>query len=112
MAIENPADATAPLVRLELRDASLATSGLARARKKLSGIPVSHVLSPKSGLPVESGVELVSVRAASCLEADGWATGLIASGVREAREMARREGLTLWLLESGGRLILPEHVSE
>jgi NosR/NirI family nitrous oxide reductase transcriptional regulator len=108
VAVENPADASAPLVRLELRDAALATSGLARARRKLSGEPVSHVVSPKTGRPVESGVEMVSVRAATCLEADGWATGLIASGVNEALEIATKEGLAIWLLERGGRLHAPE----
>ena len=108
VAIENPADASRPLARVELRDAALATSGLARARRKLSGAPLSHLVSPKSGRPVESGVELVSVRAPSCLEADGWATGLIASSVEGARDMARREGLTFWLLDSAGGFAGPE----
>jgi thiamine biosynthesis lipoprotein ApbE/Na+-translocating ferredoxin:NAD+ oxidoreductase RnfG subunit len=108
VAIENPADASKPLARVELRDAALATSGLARARRKLSGAPVSHILSPKTGRPVEPGVELVSVRAATCLEADAWATGLIASGVEEARALARREGLIFWLLDSAGGFAVPE----
>jgi thiamine biosynthesis lipoprotein ApbE/Na+-translocating ferredoxin:NAD+ oxidoreductase RnfG subunit len=107
VAIENPADASKPLARVELCDAALATSGLARARRKLSGEAVSHIISPKSGRPVESGVELVSVRAARCLEADAWATGLIASGVQGAREIAQREGLTIWLLESAGGFSAP-----
>jgi thiamine biosynthesis lipoprotein ApbE/Na+-translocating ferredoxin:NAD+ oxidoreductase RnfG subunit len=110
VAIENPADASSPLARVELRDAALATSGLARARRKLSGAPLSHIVSPKTGRPVESGVELVSVRAPSCLEADGWATALIASGVEGAREVAGREGLTFWLLDSAGGFAAPEPV--
>jgi thiamine biosynthesis lipoprotein ApbE len=56
---------------------------------------------------VESGVELVAVRVSSCLEADAWATGLIASGVQGAREIAQREGLTFWLLESAGGFSAP-----
>jgi thiamine biosynthesis lipoprotein ApbE/Na+-translocating ferredoxin:NAD+ oxidoreductase RnfG subunit len=108
VAIENPADASSPLARVELRDAALATSGLARARRKLSGAPLSHIVSPKTGRPVESGVELVSVRAPSCLEADGWATALIASGAEGARDMARREGLAFWLLDSAGNFAGPE----
>jgi thiamine biosynthesis lipoprotein len=107
VAIENPADASAPLARVELRDAALATSGLGRARRKVSGLPVSHILSPTSGRPVETDVELVSVRATSCLEADGWATALIASGADAARGLAHREGLTIWLLESSGRFSVP-----
>ena len=49
VAIENPADASKPLARVDLCDAALATSGLARARRKLSGEAVSHIISPKSG---------------------------------------------------------------
>jgi thiamine biosynthesis lipoprotein len=107
VAIENPADGSKPLARVELRDAALATSGLARARRKLSGAPLSHIVSPKSGRPVDSGVELVSVRASSCLEADGWATGLIASGAEGARMIGREEGLTFWLLDSAGGFAEP-----
>lgn len=105
VAVENPLDPSMPLVRMELRDAALATSGLTRARRKLSGEVVSHLISPRTGRPVEPGAELVSVRAASCLEADGWATALLASPLEEARAMARREGLSVWLLESEGGLI-------
>ncbi len=108
VAIENPADASTPLARVELRDAALATSGLARARRKLAGVPFSHIISPKTGRPVESGVELVSVRAATCLEADAWATGLLASGVEDACGLARREGLLFWLLDSAGGFAGPE----
>jgi thiamine biosynthesis lipoprotein len=107
VAIENPADVSQPLARFELRDAALATSGLARARRKLSGTPVSHLISPRTGRPVESGVELVAVRASGCLEADGWATGLIALPLGEARVMALREGLSVWLLDSAGGFTLP-----
>jgi thiamine biosynthesis lipoprotein ApbE len=110
VAVEHPADPSKPLVHFELRDSALATSGLARARRKLSGESISHLISPRTGRPVETGVEMVSVKAASCLEADGWATGLIASPLEDARAMVRREGLIVWLLDREGGLSLPTQV--
>ena len=102
VAIENPADAKKPLQMLQLKDAALATSGLARARHKLSGRIVSHIISPKTGYPTEGGIEVCSVEMATCLEADGWATALISSGAAAALNLIKKEGLRAWLLDSAG----------
>jgi thiamine biosynthesis lipoprotein len=102
VAIENPADAAKPLEVLELKDAALATSGLARARRKFEGKKVSHIISPITGMPVESGIELVSVRAPTCLEADGWATALIASDLSQAEAIAAKEAMGTWILTASG----------
>jgi thiamine biosynthesis lipoprotein len=103
IAIENPEDASSALCVMELRDAALATSGAGRTRggkEELRGHKVCHILSPRTGRPVECDLKQLSVRAATCLEADGWATALFASGSSAARRIAQREGLSLWMLES------------
>jgi NosR/NirI family transcriptional regulator, nitrous oxide reductase regulator len=108
VAIENPADAQKPLQVLQLKDAALATSGLARARHKLSGKVVSHIISPKTGYPSEGGIEVCSVEMATCLEADGWATTLIASGLPDASNLIQKEKLRVWLQDSTGAWRTPQ----
>ena len=108
VAIENPADARNPLEVIELKDSALATSGLARARKRLEGQPVSHIISPKTGRPVEPTIEACSVQRPTCLEADVWSTAVIATGLPEAAALARREGLTVWILDTKGVFKRPE----
>jgi thiamine biosynthesis lipoprotein len=103
VAIENPDSAQKPLTVLELKDAALATSGLARARKRLAGKTVSHIISPHTGAPVKPTIEVCSVMSPTCLEADGWATTLIASGMPEAESLCEREQLDAWILDAAGR---------
>ena len=104
VAIENPADPNRPLEVLTLKDSALATSGLARARKKLGDSSVSHVMSAQTGRPVEGTADLCSVRMPTCLEADAWATALLASPWPQARDLAREAGVEAWFLEKNGGL--------
>ena len=104
MAIENPADPNRPLEVLTLKDSALATSGLARARKKLGNSSVSHVMSAQTGRPVEGTADLCSVRMPTCLEADAWATALLASPWPQARDLAREAGVEAWFLDKNGGL--------
>ncbi len=108
VAIENPADAQKPLQVLQLKDAALATSGLVRARHKLSGKVVSHIISPKTGYPTEGGIEVCSVEMANCLEADGWATAIIASGLPDASNLIQKERLRVWVQDSTGAWRTPQ----
>jgi len=102
VAIENPADAARPLLVMELKDAALATSGLDRARRRIAGETVSHIISPLSGRPVAGGPEACSVLMPTCLEADGWATALVALGMEGSRAVALREKLRAWVLDDRG----------
>jgi len=102
VALENPGKPERPLEVMTLRDSALATSGLARARRRLEGQEVSHIISPKTGRPVAPTIEACSVQHATCLEADGWATAVIASGLPQAEGLAKREGLAVWVLDAAG----------
>lgn len=79
--------------QFHLKDAALATSGLYRARHRLAGREISHIISPKTGEPIQSGFELCSVVAGSCLEAKGWVTAMVALERNEAIGLAVRERL-------------------
>ena len=62
---------------------------------------MAHVLDPRSGLPVHTGVRSATVVGASAMEADGFATALMVLGPDEGLALAEREGLAVRLLVSG-----------
>jgi thiamine biosynthesis lipoprotein len=96
--IEDPFNPRVMLETVLLSDRALSTSGLYRAKKLAAGKPVSHILSPKTGRPVEPTLEMVVVTHESCLQADGWSTALMAVGFEEAKRIALREKLDVMLV--------------
>ena len=96
--IEDPFNPRVMLETVLLSDRALSTSGLYRAKKLAAGKPVSHILSPKTGRPVEPTLEMVVVTHESCFQADGWSTALMAVGLEEAKRIALREKLDVMLV--------------
>lgn len=78
---------------IDLRDASLATSGDYRHYAEIDGRTVSHTMDPRTALPLDNGVAAVTVRARTCLEADAWATALMVLGPQAGESLARRVGV-------------------
>jgi NosR/NirI family transcriptional regulator, nitrous oxide reductase regulator len=96
--IEDPFNPRLMLQTMLLTDRALSTSGLYRAKKLAAGKPVSHILSPQTGRPVTPTLEMAAVYHASCLQADGWSTALMAVGFEEAKRIAQREQLDVILV--------------
>jgi thiamine biosynthesis lipoprotein len=91
--VEDPArpyDNAPPLVRVELADGAIATSGGARRGWRIGRHWYSHVIDPRSGIPVE-GISSASVWAADAATADVVATVL--SVVPVAEGLAFVDGL-------------------
>ncbi|MFT6772694.1 MAG: thiamine biosynthesis lipoprotein [Paracoccaceae bacterium] len=65
---------------LTLEDAAVATSGDYRHWVEVRGRRLSHTMDPACGAPAASAPALVTVVAATCAEADGWATALAVLG--------------------------------
>ena len=99
VAIEDPANPSKPKKTLELTNAALATSGTSRATRIVDGQPIHHLISPKTGRPIPVRARSTSVRARTCLEADGWATALWLVGPDEARRIAQNHQLDFWNFE-------------
>ncbi|WP_425614413.1 FAD:protein FMN transferase [Anatilimnocola sp. NA78] len=97
--IENPSDPTRPLRTFTLQDAALATSGLYRAQKQAGDASVHHLISPSTGRPVVATTTLVAVSAATAVEADAWATVLLAVGLPEAMPLADQQQLAILSLD-------------
>ena len=85
-----------------LRDLAMATSGGYRdfrvAEGEGEGRYWTHLLDPRSSRPVERRAGSVTVLAASCLEADAWATALFVLGPREGHRLAESRGLAALFL--------------
>jgi thiamine biosynthesis lipoprotein ApbE/Na+-translocating ferredoxin:NAD+ oxidoreductase RnfG subunit len=96
--IEDPFNPRLILQTMLLTDRALSPSGLYRAKKLAAGKPVSHILSPKAGRPVEPTLEMAVVTHESCFQADGWSTALMAAGFEQAKQIALREQLDVILV--------------
>ncbi len=96
--IEDPFNPRVMIRTVLLTDRALSPSGLYRAKRLAAGKPVSHIISPKTGRPVEPTLEMVVVYHDSCFQADGWATALMAAGFEQAKAIAQRENLDVMLV--------------
>jgi thiamine biosynthesis lipoprotein len=107
VAVEKPDyDLRSPLCVIELRDAAVATSGDYRHWVDLGGKRLSHTMDRSRGGPADNGIASVSVVAANCMDADGWATALMVLGPVKGKALAQREGLdALFLKRRDGALI-------
>ncbi len=65
---------------VKLSKNALATSGDYRQFYEISGKRYSHIIDPKTGYPVQTGVVSASVVAGNCALADGLATALMVMG--------------------------------
>ena len=88
-----------------VRDLGMATSGGYRDFRPAAGDEEgrfwTHILDPRLGRPVERRAGSVTVLAASCLEADAWATAFYVLGPVEGLELAEQQGIAALFLTVG-----------
>ncbi len=73
-----------------IADRAFATSGDYRNFFEIDGVRYSHVIDPRSGYPVSSGVVSVSVIADNCILADGLATAIMVMGAEKGLQLVNR----------------------
>ena len=96
---------------LHIRDGALATSGGYRqfrepTKAEQALLPrgqtrVSHVVDPRSGLPVAHALASVTVVARSAVLADAYATALLVLGTEAGLAFAERRGIAALFVEDG-----------
>ena len=96
--LEDPFQPRLTMETIVLTDRALGVSGLYRARKAAAGKPVSHIISPKTGEPTVTTLELAAVFHPDCVQADAWSTALMAVGFEAAKLIAERENLEVILV--------------
>ena len=105
----SPAAYPAPLCTISVTDCGIATSGNYRNFKVKDGKHFGHTIDPKTGRPAQTDVLSATVVAPTCMEADAYATAMMAMGSSRAVEMARREGLAALIVKSdSSRVMTPE----
>ncbi len=101
--ILDPLNTKRTLRTVQLSDAALATSGVYR-RAPVSGAgSTRHIISPRTGRATENNWLCCSVIAPTCLEADGWATALMATATDDTLVIANREGIDAILVDRAGK---------
>jgi thiamine biosynthesis lipoprotein len=99
VAIEDPRDPATPLRTLVLKDSGMATSGLYRATRQLGPTTAHHLISPQTGRPIAATATLATVVAPTAVEADAWATALLAVGLPDALKLADEQQLSALLVD-------------
>lgn len=106
VAVEAPdAGRRTPHSILALQDAAVATSGDCRHWVEVGGRRLSHTMDPQSGAPLRASPASVTVVAATCAEADAWATALMVLGPERGARLAgerRLDALFLLREDNGG----------
>ena len=70
-----------PYTLIKISDVSIATSGDYRNYYDFNGTRYSHIISPKTGYPIQNNISSVSVLSKKCLNADALATALMVMNV-------------------------------
>ncbi|HEV2140126.1 MAG TPA: FAD:protein FMN transferase, partial [Candidatus Dormibacteraeota bacterium] len=88
-----------------VRDGGLATSGTTSRRWRRGGAEIHDIIDPRTGLPAETPWAMVTVAAATCLEANAASTAALIMG-EEARPWLNACRLPARLVRSNGRVEL------
>jgi thiamine biosynthesis lipoprotein len=114
LAIEQPVTQTAatPSIHevVHVTDHAIATSGDYRNFFEHEAQHYSHTINPLTGYPAQHNLVSVTVIAAHAATADAWATALLAAGPEQARYLAVKHELAVYLIErdNGYRVHLNE----
>jgi FAD:protein FMN transferase len=103
VAVERPDHGTrAPHSILALESAAIATSGDYRHWVEVGGRRLSHTMDPARGGPLATSPASVTVVAATCTEADAWATALMVRGSAAGADLARKHNLNALFIDRDG----------
>ncbi len=101
--VEDPCTGPDPIVVLALSDHACTTSSTRVRRWNAGGVPVHHLIDPRSGLPGGPGLSAVTVVAPDPAEAEVWSKVLFLAGrAGVADEAARRCLAACWVSDDGG----------
>ncbi len=77
---------------------AVSTSGDYRNVRDVEGKRFSHIIDPRSGMPVTHGLASVTVIGDTAAAADAWSTALMVLGPEEGQEVAVSEGLAAYFI--------------
>jgi thiamine biosynthesis lipoprotein len=103
--IEDPSDLPDPMAVIEVGAGAVATSSTAVRRwTGPDGMPVHHLVDPRTGQPGDAGLLAVTVAQADPAWAEIWSKALFLAGASAIGPEARRRGLAAWWVRADGSL--------
>lgn len=100
VAIEKPSDDGIAVQQIiEPGTMAMATSGDYRNYYEENGQRFTHIIDPRTGLPVDHKLASVTVLHKECMTADGFATAMMVLGTEASLELAKKEHLAIMLIE-------------
>jgi thiamine biosynthesis lipoprotein len=103
VSIDHPAQSW-PVALVGLRDGAVATSTTLRRRWTVGGEERHHLIDPRTGAPATSGLELVSVVAASAWEAEVLAKAVLLRGGPHPFDLVEGTGAHALVVDRLGRV--------
>lgn len=104
VAIEQPTDDGSEAVQQVISPGTMAmaTSGDYRNYYEEDGQRFTHIIDPRTGLPINHKLASVTVLHKECMTADGFATAMMVLGTEASLELAKKEHLAIMLIEKQG----------
>ena len=102
VAVEDPTGGADPVAVLEIRDRAVATSSVRLRHWTVAGVPVHHLLDPRTGLPGGEGLSSVTVVDDDPADAEVWSKVLFLTGARGVATTAALFGVAaVWVDDRG-----------
>ncbi|HET8979502.1 MAG TPA: FAD:protein FMN transferase [Solirubrobacteraceae bacterium] len=100
--IEDPRGGPHPVAVLALREGGCTTSSIRLRRWRAAGVPVHHLIDPRTGVPGGAGLLSVTVVGPDPAEDEVWSKVLFLQGRDAIAEVATDRGLAaIWVDEDG-----------
>ncbi|MEO8230062.1 MAG: FAD:protein FMN transferase [Chloroflexota bacterium] len=105
IAIEDPAGGADPIATVAVPEGAVATSSILVNRwTAADGLPVHHLLDPRTGEPGGAGLLAVTVAGSDPAWSEVWSKSLFLSGPDGIAGLARARGLAAWWVRDDGGL--------
>ena len=91
---------------INVTNKGVATSGDYKNFFDINGKKYSHIINPKSGMPINHSTKSVTVIEESAMLADGWATAFLAMGSTQGLKIAEKEKIAVIFIDKSEKKII------
>ena len=91
---------------INVTNKGVATSGDYKNFFDINGKKYSHIINPKSGMPINHSTKSVTVIEESAMLADGWATAFLAMGSTQGLKIAEKEKIAVIFIDKSEKKLI------
>ena len=100
------------LATVEVRDASVVTSGVYERGFDLDGVRYHHILDPATGWPVQNGLASVTIIISDAAAADALSTACFALGLERGMALASTAGAEAVFVDKEGKITCTDGIRD